>query len=704
MENGKQPNEEPKQAIIQKTAKKVSDVKSKSRSISPIAAIAACAAVVTACVAPQDAMNMAYAGAAMACSSLSTFGHTGNDNYAHAIGGGGGGAAITKKPRRASVDESTTSDDDSSSESDVEEDSAPERKKRERVVYDDEQKSVMECDRQEIDSQLKRMKLTKRYISYENQTRVAININSRFNDWSVVIQMVIGYTQSGKTGCMVELIDQITKPNPTDIPMSTQNIFIITGLSSRDWMKQTKGRIPECMRDRVYHNGQLDKFKAAVAGKQNVLIIVDEAHMASKKKQTMSRIFKELNWKLDYMMENDIKLVQFSATPDGLIFALNAKWPKQHYGITTMPPGSGYFGAKQMNARKQLKQIKDIYGRDRSGKWINDEVRVECLANIVKILRDQLSFKEPRYLVVRVRGGIPEERYHANFFEAIESLSAEEKKMFEERHRHRRYDMRGNVDDISELLYTSPKKHTIVFIKEKMKCAQTLEYVVLDEKTGKTTTHKVKHNIGVVVERKRNGDKDAQNDSFTIQGLLGRLCGYDEHDCICYTNLKSFEKYERLFDSNFDTETLKRVSWNSNTTFGKGDGRGTGVHPNVNDECVNDETSSSEVVVVDASDIHSTQAAAKSWAVEHLNLGVLKISCVTEYNANKTENTQNRGTHINPRNHFEPIPTEESILAKRDLSLKYGGGVRIIPVRMSGDDAPNQYVVIYDKKWLKQQP
>jgi hypothetical protein len=679
MENGKQPNEEPKQSSIQKTAKKVSDVKSRSRSISPIAAIAAVGTMCVACVAPAETMNMVYGGAA-ACvmSSSSSSGYV-----PHARGG-------------------YVADDSSDEESvfDVEEDSHPSLGERKRVEYNQEQIDIMSCDCGEIEHQIKRMKLTKRYISYENQTSVAAKINNLFNNLSIVIQMVIGYTQSGKTGCMVELIDQMMKNESN--PISIQNIFIITGLSSRDWMKQTKGRIPECMRDRVYHNGQLEKFKAAVAGKQNVLIIVDEAHMASKKKQTMSRIFKELNWKLDYMMENDIKLVQFSATPDGLIFALNGpKWPEEHYKITTMKPGCSYFGAKQMNERKQLKQIKNIYGRNKDGSWISDEVREGCLENISEILRDQLSFQEPRYLLVRIRGGIPEQAYHENFFEAIESLTADEQEMFEERHRHRRYDMRGNVDDISELLYTSPRKHTIVFIKEKMKCAQTLEYVVLDEKTGKTETHKVKHNIGVVVERL------TKNDSFTIQGLLGRLCGYEQHDCICYTNLESFEKYEELFDSNFDTEKLELVSWNSNTTLGRGDGRGTNVYPTVNDECVDDETSSSEVVVVDASAIHSTQAAAKSWAVEHLNLGALKtktVSYVTEFNADKTKNTQNRGTHINPRNHFEPIPTEESILAKRDLSLKYGGGVRIIPVRMSGDDAPNQYVVIYDKKWLKQQP
>ena len=512
-----------------------------------------------ACIAPSipaETMNMVYGGAAACVMSSSSSRHV-----PHARGG-------------------YVADDSSDDESvfDVEEDSHPSLGERKRVEYNQEQLDIMSCDCGEIEHQIRRMKLTKRYISYENQTSVAVNINTLFNNLSIVIQMVIGYTQSGKTGCMVELIDQITKNESN--PISTQNIFIITGLSSRDWMKQTKGRIPECMRDRVYHNGQLEKFKAAVAGKQNVLIIVDEAHMASKKKQTMSRIFKELNWKLDYMMENDIKLVQFSATPDGLIFALNGpKWPEEHYKITTMKPGRGYFGAKQMNERKQLKQIKNIYGRNKKdGSWISDEFREECLENISEILRDQLSFDESRYLVVRISGGKQEQAYHKNFLEAIESLPQHDQEIFEKKFLH--YNMRGNVDDISELLYTSPRKHTIVFIKEKMKCAQTLEYVVLDEKTGKTETHKVKHNIGVVVERL------TLNDSFTIQGLLGRLCGYEEHDCICYTNLESFEKYEELFDSNFDTEKLELVSWNSNTTLGRGDGRGTNVHPTVNDDCV----------------------------------------------------------------------------------------------------------------------
>ena len=521
---------------------------------------------------PQDIMNMGYVvGGAAAMSSSSS----------------SSPRSVSPIPVRAFAeyfsDNSVEENNDNESTSSIDEDSNPILKERKRVNYDETCLANMEDECGVFVTQLRIMTRNKRYIKYVNQTSVAIDINQLFNDWRVVIQMVIGYTQSGKTGCMVELIDQMM--SNVDNPISIENIFIITGLSSCAWIEQTKDRIPTCMKDHIFHNGDLKKFKEAVSGKQNILVIVDEAHMASKMKQTMSHIFKDLNWKLDFMMENDIKLVQFSATPDGLIFALNGpKWPEEHYRITIMAPGNGYYGAKQMKSRGQLKQIKEIYGRDRVGQWISPIVKDECLANIEEILRDQLSFSTPRYLIVRIRGGISEDKYHENFLEAIESLSHEEQEQFDEV--RRRYDQRGDVVNISKLLFKRPEKHTLIFIKEKMKCAQTLEYIEVDEKTGKTTTHNVKHNIGVVVERKRNGDKNKQNDSLTIQGLLGRLCGYEEHNCICYTNLKSVEKYDELFDSNFSTDVLKRVSWNSNTTHGKGENKGTSSFPNVNDECV----------------------------------------------------------------------------------------------------------------------
>ena len=543
--------------------------------------------------------------------------------------------------------------------------------------------------------QLSRMERSKRYISYPNQVSDATKINNYFNDCKIVIQMAIGYTQSGKTGCMVELILKIIS-NP-DIPISLENIFVITGLSAKDWETQTKSRFPECMAKHVFHNGKLDTFKELVKGKKNVLVIIDEAHMASKNKQTMSQIFKTLDWKLDYMMENDIKLVQFSATPDGLIFALNGKkWPSMHYKIITMKPGEGYFGAKQMASRNQLKQNKDIYGRDKEGHWINEEVKKECLDHIKQILEDQLSFKDMRYLIVRVKGGI-EDKYHENFIEALDLLSKEDRAQFAPDDRYKKYYMNGNVDDIMSELSQRPMLHTLVYLKEKMKCAQTLEFISLDESTGKTISESVKKNIGVVVERRRNGDNNKQNDSFIIQGLLGRLCGYGEHDCICYTNISSYEKYEQLMNNDFNKETLDNVHWNSNTTTGKKRG-GTKHKKNINDEPV-DVSERSKLLV---SPIFATVEEVRKWAEENFKSEHSKnISKVGEYNADGTINDTNNGTHAKPRGELVEIDKKETISEGIDLTLKYGSGTRIIPVKMDDKGSPNHYAVIYRPEWLK---
>ena len=70
--------------------------------------------------------------------------------------------------------------------------------------------------------------------------------------------------------------------------------------------------------------------------------------------------------------------------------------------------------------------------------------------------------------------------------------------------------MDGDIININDRLSEVPSKHTIIMIKEKLKCANTLQN---------------KQNIGVMIERW----KEMANDSLVIQGLLGRCCGYLNH-------------------------------------------------------------------------------------------------------------------------------------------------------------------------------
>ena len=53
------------------------------------------------------------------------------------------------------------------------------------------------------------------------------------------------------------------------------NIYIITGLSSCEWKRQTQDRIPKSIK--IFHrNDLLTKFVPDIKDKKNVLIIIDE--------------------------------------------------------------------------------------------------------------------------------------------------------------------------------------------------------------------------------------------------------------------------------------------------------------------------------------------------------------------------------------------------------------------------------------------
>jgi hypothetical protein len=66
--------------------------------------------------------------------------------------------------------------------------------------------------------------------------------------------------------------------------------------------------------------------------------------------------------------------------------------------------------------------------------------------------------------------------------------------------------------------------------------------------------------IGILYDRYSKNPDDAT----IIQGLVGRDTGYDNNGIsICYTNIDSIERYEELWQSNFEDKTIK---WNSKTT------------------------------------------------------------------------------------------------------------------------------------------
>ena len=379
----------------------------------------------------------------------------------------------------------------------------------------------------EITNRINMVKLDIEYIEhtvpiYDNQLLAAHQIITNFQDRQIINQMVLGKTQSGKTGAMLAAIKIFIKNN--NIPIN--NIYIITGLSSIEWKEQTKERLPLQLNNRVFHRSDLKKFNTDIVNKQNVLIIMDEMHIAAKINMTIHKVFSSIGLlNQEYLLKNDIKILEFTATPEGTIFDL-FKWGV-HSCKLKINTGLGYIGAIDLLSNNQVKQFKSLYYNDTF-----HEKEIELVKKNIKELLDIIeSYNEPRYHIIRTKTGTEHDITIINI-----SIITNNK-----------YDTiiydAHNEENINTFLSKPPNKHTLIFIKEKLRCAKTLD----------------KSYLGVLYER----CVECVDDTVITQGLMGRLTGYHNNDsCICFTNIESIKKYEALWDHDFNSD----VFWKSKTT------------------------------------------------------------------------------------------------------------------------------------------
>ena len=107
-------------------------------------------------------------------------------------------------------------------------------------------------------------------------------------------------------------------------------------------------------------------------------------------------------------------------------------------------------------------------------------------------------------------------------------------------------DLENKETDINNIVKNAPKDHTFIFVKEKLRCAKTIEN---------------KNLVGVYYERYTGSIPD---DDVIIQGMLGRATGYNDNgDSIIFTHIPSIDKYRKLLTSEFNDRT---VNWFSSST------------------------------------------------------------------------------------------------------------------------------------------
>jgi len=400
--------------------------------------------------------------------------------------------------------------------------------KRVRCDYNLSEQNIMKLRKQNILNEIEILKITGKSVIFESQEIIACKVVTSFKNRTNINTMVISKTQSGKTGSMCASIKQYLEDTNNLIPI--ENIYIITGLSSCEWKEQTKERMPESIQARVFHRCELpNTFVDEIKDKKNILIIMDEIQVAAKKGQTIYNTFKNAGLlSKSKLYENDIKILEYTATPDGTLYDL-MKWNEASCKILA-DVGDGYISSFDLLEMKRVKQYKELYGYNKETGKVDKKV----FENIQEIKNDIDNYINPLYHVIRTKNGTGQDVTIQNFKQIFNTDTCDFIK----------YDRESEIEDINKLLEIKPERHTFIFIKEMLRCAKTLK----------------KKYIGILYDRYCNNPDDAT----IIQGLVGRNTGYDNNSIsICYTNINSIERYEELWNSKFEDNT---IMWNSKTT------------------------------------------------------------------------------------------------------------------------------------------
>ena len=323
--------------------------------------------------------------------------------------------------------------------------------------------------------------------------------------------------QAGKTGVVTALI-RLMLANARRLRITPDRIFIITGMSDNAWVKQTKDRVPSGVRSGVQHSGGLLKVigalksLAAAGPLANVLIVLDESHIASSTGNRPSMVYSEvvLLCPREKWAESNIRFLTISATDPakGLVMA------------AAECPISARVVRLQTNDAYQSVESLHQAGRIRA----TESLVVSAKANpraIAQLKRDVMAFDRPRYHIIRPSHG-KQAQAESVLAEAFPGCSIMPWDSSSRPDASTDEASSVKLEDINLLLEVQPSVHTFILLKNMFYASKTMD-----------DTH-----VGVLYDRV--GGKDDTN----LQSLLGRACGYGKSKAtIVYTSEQTVTNY-----------------------------------------------------------------------------------------------------------------------------------------------------------------
>ncbi len=310
--------------------------------------------------------------------------------------------------------------------------------------------------------------------------------------------------QFGKTGCMVYLAYLLLTHNDDNLIKNLEKTFILTGLNDVTWKEQTIKRLPESLKAQVYHNSTLKRLKKKIDNDE----LKDSIIMIDEchiGSGMDSLVNKTLEDFLDVKKLLENNITILDISATADAVLLDSeKWGEYHKKIIPELP-KNYCWFPNLLDKERVKQI---------GKSFEEDIE--------KIKEDIKGYREPKYHLIRIQ--------NVKNKDIKEKMGMDIKTFYQ-------------GDNIN--FDIAPSKHTIVLLKNRLAVAKTLPL----------------KNIGICYET-------SSQDSTHVQGLPGRLCGYNRNITDnfpkLYCDITKMDKYVKLFKSKFNYR-IPTLSWKSNT-------------------------------------------------------------------------------------------------------------------------------------------
>ena len=381
-----------------------------------------------------------------------------------------------------------------------------------------------------------RAKIAGRQLTYPVHDELAGRVVAAFRDDGVTCVSLLCPMQFGKTSILHRTAFLLTT---TEEMIDPNNVFVLCGLNDIDWERQTKERLIEKWRPNVLHRPRIrSELVDRIGNKTNILLIIDESHIACEADHTISTILHQMGiMDIEFLTSRNIRILHVSATPSAVLVDMMRWTDKYHKKIVSKLPDN-YVSFQTMFDEDRVKRATPLTSAEAIRNYFDD------------IANDPI----PRYHIVRC---VKENRDVFNMMKLIG---------YDYNFVVRRHDSAHRIENIDTLLDTPPMKHTLIVIMHFWRAARTLN----DAHIGTCYEN---------VAKAKCSDTEAQ-------GLAGRLCGVGKRrgpdgPIIYSNNPQQLRNYMTLLANDFEYSRCDHNSRTLKTSKAKGIIRckATMVHP-----------------------------------------------------------------------------------------------------------------------------